>query len=88
MPEHDRARQASIANASDECGQRLGGVDGVDEDPLGPGKEPGRLVGRRGGPAVAVTELVVRENDLFRADADAYQRRQAIEDGVDRRSEV
>ena len=53
MPEHDRTGEPAGPDTGDETGERLGGVDGVDEDPLGPGQEPCRVVA--GGGRVAVT---------------------------------
>ena len=50
-------RRAARPDARDEPGQCLGGVDRVDQEPLGPGEEAGRLVGRGGRPAVARAEL-------------------------------
>ena len=43
MPEHDAlAVPGTRPGARDEAGQRLGGVDRVDEDGLGPGEQPRR----------------------------------------------
>src|SRR5438094_5763088 len=76
VPEHDWTGQASIANSSHDPSQRLGRVDRVDQDPLGPRKEPRGLVGGSRRPTIAVAELIVLEHDLFRSDSDAGQWRQ------------
>ena len=50
-------------DAVDEPGQRLRGVDRIDQDALGPGEEAGGRVGGSGGSAVAGAQLVVIEPD-------------------------
>ena len=67
VPEDDLpAVERPVAGQGDETGQRLGGVDRIDQDPLGPRQQTGRLVGRLGRPAVAVAELAAVEHDLPR----------------------
>ena len=68
MPEHDAlAVPGPRPDGRDETGQRLGRVDRVDEDRLGPGEERGGLRGGRGRSAVAVAELASRRARCRRA---------------------
>src|SRR4029077_4134547 len=74
VPEEDLATDATVAGAGDQPGERLRGVDRVDEDALGPGQEAGRVVGRaRAGP-VGGAALVVAQLDLRGIDSDSGER--------------
>jgi len=58
MPEDDGSAQTAIPNPGDETGQRLRGVDGVDEDSFRSREQPGGFCRRLGRAAVALAELV------------------------------